>query len=186
MITSLVIAVIAGVIISSIGFAYGIEANSDFLEYEDIWLKINILYPNNWSYSQESSGFNLIGWNQVTFTPHEILEQDNQTTIAGLLIELDKNTYGNPTLKIYENAMIDEIETAFNIKESSLNITDFELAGNDARKLTLKQPNGHMADIIISIHNGNAYRIGYGASPEIYDKYLPVVNKMLDTFEFTN
>ena len=78
------------------------------------------------------------------------------------------------------------MKTTFNIKKSSLNITDFEIIDNDARKLTLKQSNVHMVDIIISIHDGNAYNIAYGASPEIYDKYLPVVNKMLDTFEFVN
>ena len=72
-----------------------------------------MLYPSNWAYSQESLGFNFIGWDQVTFTPHEILEQNNQTKIAGVIIHLNKNTYGNPTLKIYENEMIDLIENYF-------------------------------------------------------------------------
>lgn len=166
--------------VSSIFDAYSsITTNNSFLTYQDNTLGIKIDYPTSWIHELHPGGL-------VTFLPS--LEGNTNTYPAGLGIIVEH-------LKA-RNIPLSEI-TKIQIKNSTQNhpdfklleSTDFRLAGNTAYKIvftaTDSMKHERKAMQIWTVNGDKAYLITYKAEPGQYSKYLPTIEKMVDSFQFT-
>jgi len=79
-------------------------------------------------------------------------------------------TQGHPDLKLIES-------------------TDYKVGGNNAHKIvftaTDDKKNERKAMQIWTLRGDKAYLITYKAEPGKYSRYLPIIQKMVDSFQFT-
>ena len=172
--------------VSSIFGAYSLTTiatttttNNDFLTYQDAALGIKIDYPPSWIHELHAGGL-------VTFLAN--LESDSNTYPAGLGITVQD-------LKSKKNMPLSEI-TKVQIKNLTQNHPDFrlvesteiKLAGNIANKIvftaTDSMKHERKAMQIWTLNGDRAYLITYKADPGKYSKYLPTIQKMVDSFQF--
>ena len=156
-----------------------IANNNNFLTYHDSTLGIKIEYPAGWI--QELHRGSL-----VTFLAS--LESDSNTYPAGLGIKVQNLAS--------KNISLNEI-TKVQIKNLTQNHPDFKLiestgsmlAGNLAHKIvfnaTDNKEHERKAMQIWTLKGDKAYLITYKAEPGKYSKYLPIIQKMLDSFQIT-
>jgi hypothetical protein len=152
--------------------------NNNFLTYQDSTLGIKIDYPAGWAQELHVGGL-------VTFLT--MLESDTNTYPAGLGV-----TVQNLASK---NTSLNEI-TKVQIKNLTQNHPDFKLiestksmlAGIVAHKIVFiaTDNSGHerKAMQIWTLKDGRAYLLTYKAQPEEFSHYLPLVQKMIDSFQF--
>ncbi|HZE77971.1 MAG TPA: PsbP-related protein [Nitrososphaeraceae archaeon] len=152
--------------------------NNNFLTYQDSTLGIKIDYPAGWTQELHVGGL-------VTFLT--MLESDTNTYPAGLGV-----TVQNLASK---NTSLNEI-TKVQIKNLTQNHPDFKLiestksmlAGIVAHKIVFiaTDNSGHerKAMQIWTLKDGRAYLLTYKAQPEEFSHYLPLVQKMIDSFQF--
>jgi hypothetical protein len=154
-----------------------------FLIYENSEYGFKIRYPADWN-AEKGVGLypNSRYIDVVRFSPSDseyesvavILDPDRVTTIPDLLRDSTNEYYNHDTLK---NAKV--IESS----------TDSILAGNQAYELVFTA-----SDNITEYKNkevgtsvgGKAYYISYFSDPANYDKYLPLAERMFDSFELTS
>ena len=152
--------------------------NNNFLTYQDSALGIKIDYPAGWAQELHVGGL-------VTFLT--MLESDTNTYPAGLGVKVQNLASKNTSLN--------EI-TKMQIKNLTQNHPDFKLiestksmlAGIVAHKIVFiaTDNSGHerKAMQIWTLKDGRAYLLTYKAQPEEFSHYLPLVQKMIDSFQF--
>jgi PsbP-like protein len=152
--------------------------NNNFLTYQDSTLGIKIDYPAGWAQELHAGGL-------VTFLT--MLESDTNTYPAGLGVKVQNLASKNTSLN--------EI-TKVQIKNLTQNHPDFKLiestksmlAGIVAHKIVFiaTDNSGHerKAMQIWTLKDGRAYLLTYKAQPEEFSHYLPLVQKMIDSFQF--
>ena len=156
-----------------------ITTNNNFLTYRDSTLGINIDYPTGWIHELHAGGL-------VTFLPS--LEGNTNTYPAGLGITVEHLKSRNITLSEITKVQIKNLtqnHPDFKLLES----TNFRLAGNTAYKIvftaTDSMKHERKAMQIWTVKGDKAYLITYKAEPGQYSKYLPTIQKMVDSFQFT-
>ena len=149
------------------------------MTYQDNTLGIKIDYPAGWIHELHAGGL-------VTFLPS--LEGNTNTYPAGLGITVEHLKSKNMRLSEITKIQIKNLtqnHPDFKLLES----TDFKLAGNTAYKIvfTAKDSMKHerKAMQIWTVKGDKAYLIAYKAEPRQYSKYLPTIQKMVDSFRFT-
>ena len=151
-----------------------------FLTYSDPILGIKIEYPAGWPQELEGAGL-------VTFTAN-LESGDLNTYPAAVGIKVQN-------LVSSKNISLNEI-TKIQIKDLKQSHPDFKLiestesmlAGNNmAHKIvfTATDDSEHQrkAMQIWTLKGDKAYLITYKAEPETYSKYLPTIQKMIDSFQ---
>jgi hypothetical protein len=150
-----------------------------FLTYQDSTLGIKIDYPAGWTHELHAGGI-------VTFLAS--LESDSNTYPAGLGIEIQHLKSKNISLNNITKIQIKNLtqnHPDFKLIES----TESKIGGNSAHKIVFTatdyKKNERQAMQIWTLKGDKAYLITYKAEPEKYAKYLPIIRKMLDSFQFT-
>jgi eukaryotic-like serine/threonine-protein kinase len=151
-----------------------------FLTYSDPILGIKIEYPAGWTQELEGAGL-------VTFTAN-LESGDLNTYPAAVGIKVQN-------LVSSKNISLNEI-TKIQIKDLKQSHPDFKLiestesmlAGNNmAHKIvfTATDDSEHQrkAMQIWTLKGDKVYLITYKAEPEMYSKYLPTIQKMIDSFQ---
>ena len=152
--------------------------SNDFLTYQDVTLGIKIDYPAGWIHELHAGGL-------VTFLAS--LEGDSNTYPAGLGITVQHLKSKNMPLSEITRVQIKNLtqnHPDFRLVES----TEFKIAGNIANKIvftaTDSMKHERKAMQIWTLNGDKAYLITYKAEPGKYSKYLPTIQKMLDSFQF--
>jgi serine/threonine-protein kinase len=160
------------------GFGSSPKDNNNFLTYQDSTLGIKIDYPAGWAQELHVGGL-------VTFLT--MLESDTNTYPAGLAVKIQNLASKNTSLN--------EI-TRVQIKNLTQNHPDFKLiestksmlAGIVAHKIIFiaTDNSGHerKAMQIWALKGDRAYLLTYKAQPDEFSHYLPLVQKMIDSFQF--
>jgi len=153
--------------------------NNNFLTYQDSTLGIKIDYPVGWTHELHAGSL-------VTFLAS--LESDSNTYPAGLGVTVkhlgSRNTSLNEVTKV-QIKNLTQSHPDFKLVESTNSI----LAGNIAHKIVFSATDNMIherrAMQIWTFKGDNAYLITYKAEPGEYAKYLPLIQKMVDSFQFT-
>ena len=150
-----------------------------FLTYQDSTLGIKIDYPAGWTHELHAGSI-------VTFLAS--LESDSNTYPAGLGIKIQHLKSKNISLNNITKIQIKNLtqnHPDFKLIES----TESKIGGNSAHKVVFTatdyKKNERQAMQIWTLKGDKAYLITYKAEPEKYAKYLPIIQKMLDSFQFT-
>ncbi|MGB7955729.1 MAG: PsbP-related protein [Candidatus Nitrosopolaris sp.] len=151
--------------------------NNNFLTYQDSALGIKIDYPVGWTHELHPGSL-------VTFLPS--LESDSNTYPVGLGITIKHLGSGNTSLNEVTKVQIKNLTQShpdFRLIES----TNSVLAGNIAHKIvfiaTDNRKHERTAMQIWTLKGNNAYLITYKTEPGKYSKYLPTVQKMIESFQ---
>jgi hypothetical protein len=155
-----------------------ITTSSPFLTYENPTYRIRIQYPSDWE-KLEFSQRNIV----VIFRSPR--ENSSDTKLENLLIQV-----GNlPS----QNIPLDEVVRA-NINKLKQSLIDFELTelnattlsgNNPAHKVVYTNREGEdelKTMQVVSIKEDKIYLITYTAEASRYDRYLPIIQKMIDSF----
>ena len=150
-----------------------------FLTYQDSTLGIKIDYPAGWTHELHAGSI-------VTFLAS--LESDSNTYPAGLGIKIQHLKSKNISLNNITKIQIKNLtqnHPDFKLIES----TESKIGGNSAHKIVFTatdyKKNERQAMQIWTLKGDKAYLITYKAEPGKYAKYLPIIQKMLDSFQFT-
>ena len=150
-----------------------------FLTYQDSTLGIKIDYPAGWTHELHAGSI-------VTFLAS--LESDSNTYPAGLGIKIQHLKSKNISLNNITKIQIKNLtqnHPDFKLIES----TESKIGGNSAHKVVFTatdyKKNERQAMQIWTLKGDKAYLITYKAEPGKYAKYLPIIQKMLDSFQFT-
>ena len=166
-----------------------VNADQDFLTYKNSTYGIKIQHPSNWEKVEVDLPINMI----VTFNPKT---EDDSDTVIDILItpipsDMALDNFTDDYIDLLRDIYID-----FTIIESSQSF----LAGNSAHKIvytarmerddTLKNVMEvyHIDTLekvmeVWTVNNNKVYIISYYAEQKTYDNYLPVAQKMVDSFE---
>jgi eukaryotic-like serine/threonine-protein kinase len=152
---------------------------NNFLTYQDSTLGIKIDYPAGWTHELHAGSI-------VTFLAS--LESHSNTYPAGLGIKVQhlksKNISLNNITKI-QIKNLTQSHSDFKLIES----TESKIGGNSGHKIvftaTDNKKNERKAMQIWALRGDKAYLITYKAEPGEYAKYLPLIQKMVDSFQFT-
>jgi eukaryotic-like serine/threonine-protein kinase len=150
-----------------------------FLTYQDSTLGIKIDYPAGWTHELHAGSI-------VTFLAS--LGSDSNTYPAGLGIKIQHLKSKNISLNNITKIQIKNLtqnHPDFKLIES----TESKIGGNSAHKIVFTatdyKKNERQAMQIWTLKGDKAYLITYKAEPGKYAKYLPIIQKMLDSFQFT-
>ncbi len=161
------------------GASSSITTNNNFLTYHDNTLGIKIDYPTGWIHELHAGGL-------VTFLPS--LEGNTNTYPAGLGITVEHLKSKNMALSEITKIQIKNL-TQNHPDFRPLESTDFRLAGIMAYKIvftaTDSMKHERKAMQIWTVNGDKVYLITYKAEPGQYSKYLPTIQKMVDSFQFT-
>ena len=144
------------------------KISTAFLTYQNPVLGITIEYPSEW---KKIEGNNIVGF--FSFGRAQVYLLILNSTLN---YSLDK--YSNLTLNIFENTKPD-----FHLNESGPAL----LAGINANYITYTYRNPQYGLLnekdILFVKGDKAYQIAYFANPKYYTSYLPIAQKMIDSFQ---
>jgi hypothetical protein len=160
------------------GGSYLINTNNNFLTYKDDIIGIKIDYPADWIHELHARGL-------VTFLASS--EGNSNTYPAGLGIVVQQLKSKNMPLNEITKIQIKNLTQShpdFKLIESS----ELRLSGNIANKIVFTATDDmnqkRKAMQIWTLKGDKAYLITYKAEPGQYSKYLPTIQKMIDSFQF--
>ncbi|MBD2436609.1 serine/threonine-protein kinase [Nostoc sp. FACHB-110] len=166
---------VTAVIAAGLIFLWQIKNNSlNFIEY--IAHGVKIKYPDNWAMEETP---NAVTQDLVTFLSPKQSETDNFSEILTIRIEPlnstlneSKNLFIQEVKNTVDNAQIESSgeTTLANKRANQLVFT----GTNDGNKLKSLQ--------VWTLYNDNAYIITYTAKIEDYDQFLPLAEKMIQSF----
>ena len=162
---------------------YAQDTNTSLSTYENLTYGITIKYPHNWSIIG-SPGIENNDVDIVTFF------SSNQNDIATVDVHQDKPENGNSDIGAYLSSIISLYKGVLHDFKVIGSNTNSSLAGNNAYKLIYTyttNDNFRMKDMEIGTIIGNkAYYIVYDGKESLFDKYIPIVQNMLDSFKVTS
>jgi hypothetical protein len=161
-----------------------------FLTYENTTYGIKIQYPAGFGWqialSNQTSEDNPLNYIVAFRSPRERVSDSVIETVNIVMENLPPEE--NITLDAYSTLQISQLTqlaTNFDLKESTPTV----LAGIPAYKIvyseTLQQVPLQVMQVL-AINDNKAYVLTYIAELPKYSTYLPVVQKMIDSFEFIN
>jgi PsbP-like protein len=151
----------------------------DLLTYENSRIGIKIQYPVDWKlYEKEYYPDHPDEqWSQVVgfSLPSEINAHSKLENVAIYVKPLPAQ---NTTLEAYSNKQINHLRKKSSVHES----TTTTLAGNHAHTVVYTDKKDDVIEVW-TIKGDSVYTIRCAAKPEDYSTYLPIFQKMLDSFE---
>jgi serine/threonine-protein kinase len=153
---------------------------TNFSTYENSTYAIRIQYPLDWD--REDDGVNGTETNVVAFSPPS-------STNTNLDVSIDDiSDQKGISLAQYASDSLSDVKSSsnFNLVESSTN--NALLAGLPAYRFTYTytDQNTNFKDTEIgAIKDNKVYTLRYEAGQNEYDKYLPIVQNMINSFQIT-
>jgi hypothetical protein len=141
---------------------------------------IRIQYPSDWQ-KLEFSRRDSLGIAVIFRSPPE---NASDTKLENLLIQVGNLPFQNISLEVLNNANIDNLRNSlvdFELVES----TATTIAYNPAYKIIYTDTVGQderKTMQVLSIKEDKVYLITYTAEASRYDRYLPTIQKMIDSF----
>jgi hypothetical protein len=159
------------------------DKESNFLTYNNTDYGVSMLYPSNWTKSEE----NLQSHQLVGFYAPDVTVMKNTFSPAHLSVSVEPVDASMP-LSEYSNQFLG---AAYPNQADSkiLNTTSSTISGYDAQKIVMLDfLNGQtLKELrVFSIIEGNVYRLGYYAQPGAFETYLPLVETMLSSFNVSS
>jgi hypothetical protein len=156
--------------------------SSSFLIYENPTYRIRIQYPSDWE-KLEFSERNVV----VIFRSPP--ENSSDTKLENLLIQVGNLPFENIPLDVIASASINALkQSLIDCELVELNATT--LSGNNgnnpAHKVVYTNREGeekHKTMQVLSIKEDKSYLLTYSAEASRYDRYLPTIQKMIDSFQ---
>jgi hypothetical protein len=136
---------------------------------------VRISYPSNWAKIEQGlKGKTFVMFKSPKEDPSDIISDSVGIALFDIpKVELDQFMNGVMNNLKMKNPDLSVIES-----------TPTKLAGKDAHKVVYYlRGKKHMT--IITRKENKAYQVMYVAEPAKYDTYLPIVQKMIDSFEIT-
>src|SRR4029079_10091991 len=152
-----------------------VASDSEFLTYDDLITGFSMKYPSDWDRSQHLD-------KSVTFVaPKEINSEINPAGIAVMVKDIGSNT----TMRSITQTQLDTLENLYpDIQRLESIQTTF--LGNPAHMIiftaTDNTENLRKAMQIWFKEDNKAYLITYKSDNDNFSKYLPTVDKMLNSF----
>ena len=151
----------------------GINATNsinNFLTYEDPGKKYTISYPSDWSPDDLMPGsFHPNEYYNATIT--NFLDLPSFDIFSGL----DSSRTFDDVVEYYKNLHAND-----NLTESET----IELRGNPAYKLVYDSTSGSkIMEIRTRTHTPDDFTFTYTVVPKYYERYLPIIQRMIDSFK---
>jgi serine/threonine-protein kinase len=158
--------------------------NNNSATYENPTYRIKIQYPSDWK-TEEGTAPHF----SVSFIAPSTRSNSDTTTTPPALIRfgVDNLPSGDFSLEDFTNIQITGARQTYpSFTLYQLNSTT--LAGNPAQQLVFstiddKQHEAKSMQVFM-IKDNKSYHITYIAKPESYSEFLPIAQKMIDSFEF--
>lgn len=158
------------------------SAATNFVTYQNPVQGVKMQYPSAWTVPQNG----LRDFNDVVgfFAPFGNISD----VFPGRLILSIKHYSENITLDGYNNLVNNSLkQPTVQIKESSPST----LSGNPAYKTVFVASPGIVpfkieTMLVWMVKGNNVYTISFNSEPEKFPTYVPIVQKMIDSFEVTN
>jgi len=165
--------------VSAIFNASPITADNNFSTYHDNTLGIKIDYPAGWIHELHAGGL-------VTILPSQDGYTNTYPAGLGITVEhLKSKNIALPEITKIQIKNLTQKHPDFKLLES----TELRLAGNIAHKIvftaTDSMKHERKAMQIWTVEGNKAYLITFKAESSQYSIYLPTIQKMVDSFQFT-
>lgn len=152
-------------------------AQEQFLTYEDITTGISIQFPSNWEKSVNLNNF-------VTFRAPP--ETDTRVYPAALGLKVQELTSQNVSLQEVTKVQMSELKKT-NLDLEFSESTSTTLAGKPAHKVVLSATDNNQVQRkalqLWTVIDNKAILITYKAQPDKYSSYLPIIEKMINSFQ---
>ena len=152
-------------------------AQEQFLTYEDITTGISIQFPSNWEKSVNLNNF-------VIFRAPP--ETDTRVYPAALGLKIQELTSQNVSLQEVTKVQMSELKKTNPDLELSES-TSTTLAGKPAHKVAFSATDNNQVQRkalqLWTVIDNKAILITYKAQPDKYSSYLPIIEKMIDSFQ---
>jgi eukaryotic-like serine/threonine-protein kinase len=162
---------------------YALDTNTSLSTYENSTYGITIKYPHNWVIIG-SAGIEDTDVDIVTFI------SPNQSDNAIVDVHQDKLDNGNSDIGAYLSSIISSYKTDLHDFKVIGSNTNSSLVGKNAYKLIYTYTTGDgfkMKDMEIgTIIENKVYYIVYDGKESLFDKYIPIVQTMIDSFKVTS
>lgn len=174
------VAMISGLtlIVATKPTAFAQQTSTNFITYSNSTYGIKLQYPSNWD-KQEN------GTKQDTQTDVVSFSPPVSNSNASLDVSTDSGVSGE-SIAEYSSGSLSDLHSFKNFK--LIESTNTILAGLPAYRLiyTSENENTIVKDMEIGTIKGDtAYLLTYEGGVNEYDKYLPVAQKMIDSFQLT-
>jgi photosystem II reaction center protein PsbP len=154
---------------------------TNFTVYKNSVLGVRVEYPSNWTVVEN------LTYGKVNFNgplPNFLARGGPAAHMSVFL-----PPYLNPSVDNIVNSYITRIsKTSLNFKLIESNATT--IAGNTAHKVVYTWVSSLLGPtesvIVYTINHGIAYSLGFGVSVDQYSTLLPIIQKMIQSFEITN
>ena len=159
---------------------YALDANTSLSTYENSTYGITIKYPHDWA---------IIGSAGIEDTDVDIVTFLSPNQNDNAIVDVHQDKLGNSSINMgsYLSSIISIYKTDlhdFKVIESNTNSL---LAGSKAYKLIYTYTTGDgfkMKDVEIgTILGDKVYYIIYDGKESLFDKYMPIVQTMIDSFK---
>jgi hypothetical protein len=156
-----------------------------FLTYQNSTYGIKIQYPSDWLYKESKASKNSVQ-TIVTFASPNIATSgiSPDKSVIALTIAVQGLPFHNLSLNTYTSLNVDNLrqaEPGFHLLASN----DTTLAGrNPAHKITYTFASGFKTMAVYTIKGDKAFLLEYiTGSDTAYSSYLPIAQKMIDSFQ---
>ena len=159
---------------------------TNFLTYQNSTYGIKIQYPSDWLY-KESNASNSSVQTVVTFVSPNLVTAPTSKSLVALTVAIQSIPFHNLPLNTYTNLNVNTLrqsEPGFQLLMSN----DTTLAGgnNPAHKITYTVATGLKTMAVYTIKGDKAFILEYiTGSDATYSSYLPIAQKMIDSFQIT-
>jgi eukaryotic-like serine/threonine-protein kinase len=161
-------------------------AQEEFEAYENEEFGFTLEHPSNWEVTEPSSyEIQLVGHRPYAIRMElpSSLEDDVATRTNRPMVEIGTDTSDSNSLEQYVSERIDAIVSY----ATNINSNETTLAGQPAIKVDSTYPGGNLkrTSIYTTTDGETIYNIDYSAHIDKFDTYLPIAQKIIDSFRIT-
>jgi hypothetical protein len=150
------------------------QINTDkFVTWQSNAYGVKINYPSNWGFEKNQESSRFVVFKSQLANRSDIIFESVSITLLGL---------SNESPQQIAQKSINDLEKNYHdfiLIESAPTI----LAGRQAQRVLYDIGGKRYMGIITNGKNGKIYQITFVAEPKEFDSYLPIVQKMVDSFE---
>ena len=146
----------------------------EFMTWKSSASGVKINYPSSWRVEKGKTPSSLV-----------IFKSPQENPSDALLESVDIASYNIPTNKTLEQVMqegIHDLEKKHH-DFTLIEIVPTVLAGRQAHKMVYDADGRKRFMGVVMIEKNKVYQVMYVAEPSKYDSYLPIVQKMIDSFK---
>jgi hypothetical protein len=145
-----------------------------FMTWESPTHGVKINYPSNWRVEKGKRPSTLVLFKSPKEGPSDMIFENVVISLYDIAIETLEQLvplFINQHRKNFHNlTLIESVPTT--------------LGGRQAHRLVFDSEGKRLMTVFV-VEKNKVYEIGYGSIPSKFDSYLPIVQKMLDSFEIT-